>query len=826
MRPERTLDELFDDQCGVLVLVSAPGGYGKTTFLEQWLIRRTESDVVGRVVWLGVDAFDGNDLVLGGAATGQLFAADAESGPLTVVVDDAHTATDPLVLDAFHRFLRHRPPHLNVVVAARHDPPLIWQHLIGDGVGARIGREDLVLTDAEVDRTLRQHGLLPTATQVSRVRELTGGWVILVRMAGIFLAGRDDLELALLELAACPRLISDYLRRELLDPMTPRVRRLVTRLSSVAEFDADLARAMDGADADAYIPEIIGLGIAAAVPAGEHDAIRYQFLPLVATYLRGELQRSAPQLGRRLQIRAIRWASARRRPAEAIDHAAHLGDAEMLRETIFHSGVELILQGRRDLLLPVLDGHDTALGEDPVAVLLRALAAMEHGDDRYAASYLECVALAEDHLTVEGGGLLYRALCLDIALARDDLDLVDLAKAVASTVGERGWAVDAYAHTVLGAAYTRLYRPTEGEQSSVRAIALAKSAGLNRLAVRAMANRASVAGVRGLPHLMEERAGHALASIREVSALDPMVAGSPYVVRLDTVLAYARFMQGKPIGEFELQPVQDVSEGGEVFDALGRHVPIALNILAFDSSSNRLILTATAYSATSALLGSAASPFPILSLLPRVAYMCLAVKRFDWARDLARKADRAFGYSDEARLVDVAVDVGESRPQSARKLLATLLDRAGSGPQVAVSAWALEAYACKQAGLSAQSYAAITRALEAAAEHGVMRPLVECGPTIAAIITTYRGSFGSVNGYADAVLSVISSHGVPDYPPLTRSEIHVLRFLATDRTTEEIAGLMHLSVNTVKTHLRGIYRKFDVRHRRDAVSVGQRLGLL
>ena len=76
------------------------------------------------------------------------------------------------------------------------------------------------------------------------------------------------------------------------------------------------------------------------------------------------------------------------------------------------------------------------------------------------------------------------------------------------------------------------------------------------------------------------------------------------------------------------------------------------------------------------------------------------------------------------------------------------------------------------------------------------------------------------------MLSVISGHGVPDYPPLTRSEIHVLRFLATDRTTEEIAGLMHLSVNTVKTHLRGIYRKFDVRHRRDAVSVGQRLGLL
>ncbi len=826
IRPERTLDELFDDQPGALVLVTAPGGYGKTTFLEQWLSRRATSEPVGRVMWVGVDAFTFDDNVLGATASPQLSETAGDGGPVTVVVDEAHTVTDPLALDAFHRFLRHRPPNVNVVVAARFDPPLIWQYLIGDGVGARIGREDLVLTASEVDRILRQHGLTPTTDQVARVREMTGGWAILVRMAAVFLAPHSDVELALLELAGCPKLISDFLRRELLDAMTPRVRRLVTRLSSVADFDADLARAMDGADADAYIPEIVGLGVAVAVPSAGGDVIRYRFLPLIATYLRGELQRTDPELGRTLQVRAVRWASAHRRPAEAIDYAAHLGDAELLRQTIFHSGVELILQGRRDTVLAVLDSSGIALGEDPVAVVLRALAAMEHGDDRYAASYLECVVPAEADLSIDGGILLYRSLLLDVALSRDDPDLFDLAEAVASSVGDRGWAVDAYAHTVLGSAYTRLNRSADGEQSSIRAIALAKSAGLNRLAVRAMANRAFVAGERGQPALMEDRARYALACVRDTSDVDPMVAASPYVSRLHVWEAYARFMQGKPLGDLKPEQTEDVSEGGEAFSVLGRHVPIALNILMFDNSTNRLVLTATAYSATSALLVSASSPFPLLTLLPRVAHMCVSVKRFDWARDLARKAERAFGHTDEVRLVDAAVEVGEAHPQVARKLLSPLLESVDAQPETTVAAWALEAYACDLAGMSTQSYSAITRALETAAEHRVMRPLVEGGAGVAKIITTYRGSFGSVNAYADAVLAVMSRGRVRDYPPLTRAETHVLRFLATDRTTEEIAGLMHLSVNTVKTHLRGIYRKFDVRHRRDAVSVGQRLGLL
>jgi LuxR family transcriptional regulator, maltose regulon positive regulatory protein len=42
----------------------------------------------------------------------------------------------------------------------------------------------------------------------------------------------------------------------------------------------------------------------------------------------------------------------------------------------------------------------------------------------------------------------------------------------------------------------------------------------------------------------------------------------------------------------------------------------------------------------------------------------------------------------------------------------------------------------------------------------------------------------------------------------------------------EIAAELSVSVNTVKTHLKAIYRKLDVAHRREAVVRARELGLM
>lgn len=61
---------------------------------------------------------------------------------------------------------------------------------------------------------------------------------------------------------------------------------------------------------------------------------------------------------------------------------------------------------------------------------------------------------------------------------------------------------------------------------------------------------------------------------------------------------------------------------------------------------------------------------------------------------------------------------------------------------------------------------------------------------------------------------------------LSDREREVLRRVAQMMSTEEVAADLYVSVNTVKTHLKGAYRKLAVNRRSDAVRRARELRLL
>jgi LuxR family transcriptional regulator, maltose regulon positive regulatory protein len=61
---------------------------------------------------------------------------------------------------------------------------------------------------------------------------------------------------------------------------------------------------------------------------------------------------------------------------------------------------------------------------------------------------------------------------------------------------------------------------------------------------------------------------------------------------------------------------------------------------------------------------------------------------------------------------------------------------------------------------------------------------------------------------------------------LTPKELEVLRLLPTRLSRREIAARLYVSINTVKTHQRVVYRKLCVEHRGAAVTKARELGLL
>ena len=63
--------------------------------------------------------------------------------------------------------------------------------------------------------------------------------------------------------------------------------------------------------------------------------------------------------------------------------------------------------------------------------------------------------------------------------------------------------------------------------------------------------------------------------------------------------------------------------------------------------------------------------------------------------------------------------------------------------------------------------------------------------------------------------------------PLTAREQMILRYLTSTLSGDEIAAELFVTINTVKTHLRGLYRKLGVTGgRRPAVARARQLGLL
>ena len=66
----------------------------------------------------------------------------------------------------------------------------------------------------------------------------------------------------------------------------------------------------------------------------------------------------------------------------------------------------------------------------------------------------------------------------------------------------------------------------------------------------------------------------------------------------------------------------------------------------------------------------------------------------------------------------------------------------------------------------------------------------------------------------------------PVADPLTEREVEVLHLLRGPLSLREIGEELHLSANTIKTHVQAIYRKLGVSARQDAIDRGRAAGLL
>jgi LuxR family maltose regulon positive regulatory protein len=96
------------------------------------------------------------------------------------------------------------------------------------------------------------------------------------------------------------------------------------------------------------------------------------------------------------------------------------------------------------------------------------------------------------------------------------------------------------------------------------------------------------------------------------------------------------------------------------------------------------------------------------------------------------------------------------------------------------------------------------------------------------LITTFAdpGMLGSLLDRTERALGRTSRRRPTPAAELTDRELVVLRLLATTLSQPEIAQELYLSVNTVRTHIQGIYRKLGVTSRQEAIAAAREHDLL
>lgn len=144
-----------------------------------------------------------------------------------------------------------------------------------------------------------------------------------------------------------------------------------------------------------------------------------------------------------------------------------------------------------------------------------------------------------------------------------------------------------------------------------------------------------------------------------------------------------------------------------------------------------------------------------------------------------------------------------------------LAQREGTGPSVRLEALLLTSWTLQRAGLPQDPR--LTDAAAALAQHeGLWRPLT--------VVPEWLRETLPVTAPAHVGGAVVTPP--PLAVALTPRQQEVLVALAGRESLGQIAVRFHVSVNTIKTQVRALYRRLGVNSRRDAISEATRRGLL
>jgi LuxR family transcriptional regulator, maltose regulon positive regulatory protein len=859
IRRQRLIDAVDVAVRSPVTVVCAGAGWGKSVLLSDWAASRRTG-----VAWLTLDDRDNDRQTLWSSVVAALRAAGAvpPDNPLaelrSVPIDDVErvrqlsrglsmlrTAT-VLVLDDFQEIsdcdvlrellgLLCGPPHaMPIVIISRPEPELPLHRLRAAGKVADFRSPDLAFTAEEAAELLRKHDLAPTEEDVATLLERTEGWPAGLQFAAAFLAGADQPR-SIAEFAGDTRGVDDYLSGEVLAGQSSRLHRFLLQTSICEHLCGDLADAVTLAtDGQRTLEELERVNDFVVRLGAKPQWFRYHHL--LRDVLRHRLPLEFPAIVPELHRRAAGWYAEHGGIIEALEHAAAAKDWAYLGHLLVTQAAPLVLSTKRASLIRIVQQVPPGLfGTVPELMVYAALLQLHAGDYDAIPARLDAARRLlrtrpdAERLPVE---IALRSLQVAAVRAKGDLPaLVDEATRLLAFLSRAHFAAvpaaakyRAIALNDKGIGLLWTGRSDLGERYLWAASTAAHAAGVELVEINAMGHLAlletlsgSVEESRQLAATARDLADRCGWRYAPQTVAAHLAAALAHIERNETGQARQAIQQGRRAHQADPEAAQAmVLLGAQAWLALAVGDPAhAQSLLDQARRERHPRLRAPALERWLLLTESEVDLRTGRMERVEARYTRLALERDLTYPERVCRARAAFGMRDVDRAAELLpaprLPLAETVANVEGRILAALIADA------------------TRHGLRAAD--ALAEALALADQEGIRRPFVGMaggrldGLVSQQLLLSHRNA-----PFVTDILQEMNALGRrrPPMPAgdLSERETEVLHYLPTMLTAGEIAGQLGVSVNTVKAHLRSIYRKLASSRRQDAVSRARQLGLL
>jgi LuxR family maltose regulon positive regulatory protein len=262
-------------------------------------------------------------------------------------MDDMHLLTQPGCQEVLRAVAEGVPLGSHLLLLTRLDPPTWLSRARAEGRLLEVGAADLAFDSAEGGRLLASQGVPPAVYDTLLAQ--SEGWPVglsLMALAQTSPGGTEPPD-AGLSASRSDRFVADYLRSEVLNGLSPRLREFLRRTSLLEELTAPACDAVLDVDDSAAVLRDVSRRLPLVVPLG-HDRHRYH--QLLADVLRADLKDREPGLVPVLHRRASAWHESQGDTDAAIRAATAAGDLDRVGSLVWSGVPGCIASGRPDRL--------------------------------------------------------------------------------------------------------------------------------------------------------------------------------------------------------------------------------------------------------------------------------------------------------------------------------------------------------------------------------------------------------------------------------------------------------------------------------------------